>query len=192
MRAVLVDYGEVISRPQSQQTLRTLAELTELEVPELEQRYWEHRPPYDRGGEASTFWSTVTGRPVSEGTLRRLVEVDIQGWLEFDEEALTVLREARQRGVGLSLLSNAPRELADALSAEPSFRVFDHLLFSSRLGVVKPEPAIFELAIEKLGVEAAEIAFVDDRESNVEAGETAGLQAILFTSPRQLRAELLG
>jgi putative hydrolase of the HAD superfamily len=188
---LLVDYGEVISQSQPPETLDEMAALTRLARPVLVERYWEHRPAYDRGGDARSFWSKVAADAVADnGTLARLVELDVAGWSRINHETFDVLLRAHERGVSLSLLSNAPAELASALGADPAFKVFDHLLFSSRLGAVKPERAIFEAAAEATGTPPCRIAFVDDRPANVDAAAAYGMQTILFESPSQLGAEL--
>lgn len=190
MRTLLVDYGEVISQPQPPELLRALAELTGLEPPLLAERYWEHRPPYDRGGSAASFWANVVGATIPAAKLTRLVELDVESWTRLNGETLRVLDEARERGLALSLLSNAPFELADVLSTDPVFEAFDHLLFSSHLGMVKPEPSIFGRAVGILSLRPEQILFVDDKAANVEAARDAGLHAVAFTSPAQLRSDL--
>jgi HAD superfamily hydrolase (TIGR01509 family) len=56
--------------------------------------------------------------------------------------------------------------------------------------VAKPDPAIFELTLKKLGVSAEEAVFVDDYPGHVAAAEAVGLHAILFTNAEDLRVEL--
>ncbi len=61
---------------------------------------------------------------------------------------------------------------------------------SSRLGLVKPDPAIFEHALAVLDAKPDEVTFVDDRPENVEAAARVGLRAVHFTGVDQLRADL--
>jgi putative hydrolase of the HAD superfamily len=191
--ALLVDYGEVISRPQPQRTLAQMAAQLRLELPTFLERYWEHREAYDRGLDVHEYWSAVAGGPVADGkTLDRLVQLDLESWSELNPETLEVLTEVHRRGRSLTLLSNAPHELADALEHHPALRDFDQLLFSARLGVIKPEAAVFRIALETMGREADEVLFIDDRPANVEGARAAGLHALLFTSAKTMRRELLG
>lgn len=190
--ALLVDYGEVISQPQPHETLAQMAALVRLDVPTFVERYWEHRPPYDRGLDVRSYWSAVAGGELANGAvLDQLRRLDIESWMELNAETLEILAEARRRGASLSLLSNAPHELADVLTDHPALKIFDHLLFSSRMGVVKPDPAVFRAALQTLAREPDQVLFIDDRVSNVEAARAAGLRAIRFTSAAALRTELL-
>jgi glucose-1-phosphatase len=60
------------------------------------------------------------------------------------------------------------------------FRFFDPLIFSHEVGLVKPEEAIYRLAIEKTGVQAEECVFVDDTPGHVEAAVRLGMKGIVF------------
>ncbi len=188
---LLVDYGEVISRPQAEDAVADLAARAELPADVFVRRYWEHRVAYDAGGSAAGYWATVMGRPVEPAALAELVRRDVESWLQVDEEALAVLRAAHERGHRMTLLSNAPHELADAVTGMPDLAFFDGMVFSARIGVTKPEPAAFHAALEVMGVPAAEVTFIDDRESNVAGAREVGLRAHLYRTAAELRADLL-
>ena len=190
VRVLLVDYGEVISLPQPPDAISAMASLVGLDVSEFRERYWGHRVPYDRGGDARTFWSEMIREPVDDHMLERLIGLDMDSWSHLNADTLTVLMDARERGCSLSLLSNAPEELAVALSDRPEFADFDHLLFSARIGAVKPAAAAFDAAVRELGRPREHILFIDDRPANVEGAIDSGLPALLFTSAAALRAEL--
>ena len=68
--------------------------------------------------------------------------------------------------------------------------LFRHGVFSARVQLIKPEPAIFAFAAESFGVQAAQALFIDDVAANVRAAQDAGWQALHFRSPQQCEAEL--
>ena len=72
----------------------------------------------------------------------------------------------------------------------PILAQIEERLLSYQVGYMKPDPQIFQLAIEKAGVAPGEILFADDRIENVEGARAAGIQAIQFKSEKQLRQEL--
>ncbi len=93
----------------------------------------------------------------------------------------------------LSILSNADRSLRHRLEAELGIHhLFDDVVCSAEVGLAKPEPAVFQLAAERLGVRPAECVFVDDHEPNVSAAQEVGMQAVLFRADKgdDLRAQL--
>ncbi|CNF83358.1 HAD-superfamily hydrolase [Mycobacterium tuberculosis] len=65
---------------------------------------------------------------------------------------------------------------------------FDALVYSCRIGVVKPDPRAYEICAERLGVKPADVLFFDDTERNVRGAREAGMRAELFTGPSQVRA----
>jgi putative hydrolase of the HAD superfamily len=170
-----------------------MAALLQLEPSTFTERYWEHRPVYDGGLDARSYWSAVAGGPVENGqVLDRLIRLDVESWSELNPDSLEILAEVHRRGSSLTLLSNAPHELADALDHHPALGIFDHLLFSARLGIVKPDAAVFRAALETIGRDAGEVLFIDDRAANVEGARAAGLHVLLFTSAQEMRRALLG
>jgi HAD superfamily hydrolase (TIGR01509 family) len=68
--------------------------------------------------------------------------------------------------------------------------LFDEIIISSEVGIIKPELPIFNLAVEKIGVPAAEIIFIDDRDYNVVAAETVGVKSILYKDLASLKEDL--
>ncbi len=105
--------------------------------------------------------------------------------------ALELLAELHGR-VPLYLLSNVPREPIASLRQQwPFFAWFDGQVTSSDEGLLKPDPRLFEVLLERYGLAAGATVFVDDMAPNIEAAAALGLRAIQFRSADQLRAELV-
>jgi putative hydrolase of the HAD superfamily len=68
--------------------------------------------------------------------------------------------------------------------------LFDELIISAKVGMVKPDPRIFHLAVERLRVQPAEAIFIDDIEENVEAARGEGLIAIQYQDTQKTIDEL--
>jgi len=67
---------------------------------------------------------------------------------------------------------------------------FDQLTWSCELGIAKPDPAIYRLTCDRLGVLPEEALFLDDKPENVQAAEQLGLHALQFRSVDDLRSRL--
>jgi putative hydrolase of the HAD superfamily len=199
---LLVDYGEVISYPQTQQDITDMADRAQMDRDTFARLYWQHRPGYDRGSTAAAYWSAVLGRDLNDpgspasqtaadpALVEALVTLDMRSWTRLDPVVLRILTTNRPDGLRLSLLSNAPHELADAVSAHPAFADFDHLMFSARISLVKPDPAVFRAALDRIGAPAQEVLFIDDRAENVTAATSVGLQAYRYIDSDQLSHRL--
>ncbi len=93
------------------------------------------------------------------------------------------VRSARARGVATSLLTNNAAEFAAFWRPLlPLDELFDDVVDSSQVGMRKPDPRIFELALARLDVEASAAAFVDDAPGNVAGARAVGLHAVLIGS----------
>ncbi|PLX38395.1 MAG: 2-haloalkanoic acid dehalogenase [Hyphomicrobiales bacterium] len=107
------------------------------------------------------------------------------------EGSVALLEELAAAGMPLFALTNYSREkFAETLERFPFFSHFRDIVVSAHEGVVKPDPYIFDIAIKRFGVDPARTLFIDDRFANVEAARVAGLEALHFSSPEKLRADL--
>jgi len=95
-------------------------------------------------------------------------------------EVVELAREVKRAGLGSALVTNNVAEFREAWKRMiPVEDLFDHLIDSSEVGVRKPDPRIFELALARLGVPAARTVFLDDYPGNVEAARRLGLRGVL-------------
>jgi putative hydrolase of the HAD superfamily len=100
------------------------------------------------------------------------------GTLEPDAAMLDGVRAARRAGVRTALLSNS---WGDALAYDDALleELFDAWVISSRVGLRKPDPAIYELAAERLGLAPAACVFVDDLPGNLKPARALGMATVL-------------
>ncbi|MFJ1541717.1 HAD family hydrolase [Micromonospora chalcea] len=98
---------------------------------------------------------------------------------------LDVLDALRERGHRLALISNATSETAEAWAAGPLAQRFDVAVFSSAVGVAKPDPAIYRTAAERLGVAPADCVYVGDGADGELAGAAAVGMTVLRTTEHQ-------
>ena len=88
----------------------------------------------------------------------------------------------KARGKGVYLLSNATVDFARrAPEVFPILRLFDGIIFSANIRMLKPDAEIYEYALEHFGIAASETLFVDDMSENVEGARRCGLHAHRFT-----------
>lgn len=190
---LLLDYGEVLSKPQPEATFTELAAIAGVGRDEFRERYWRYRPEYDRGQTPLLYWSAVLDRDLTrqQAMIDRLTTVDIDGWSHLNVASLrTTLNTARRKHIRLALLSNAPHAQAHAIDDSHWIRHFDHRFYSCRLRRIKPEPGIFTEALSTMGAAPERVLFIDDRAENTAAAAQLGIAAITFTSAEALRDEL--
>lgn len=128
---------------------------------------------------------TTSGDAVDpDGVLRRMF-----ARIEEDPAMWALAEDLRAAGVKVAIVSNSwgagnlyPRERLAAL--------FAPVVISEEVGLRKPDPAIFRLALGELGVPPERAAFIDDAEPNVEGAAALGIRAVHHTDPVTTRAAL--
>jgi HAD superfamily hydrolase (TIGR01509 family) len=127
---------------------------------------------------------------LSELTGRLVTFEEVDGAATVDHEVVSIVTDLSQK-YKLALVSNAPSKLIRGILAENDLeQYFDAIVVSSEVGMVKPSPEIFHLALERLQASPAESVFIDDNIRHVEGAKKVGIRAVQFKSAVQLRADL--
>jgi 2-haloacid dehalogenase len=109
---------------------------------------------------------------------------------QFDG-SIELLQELKRKGHLLYGLSNWSAETFPiARSRYDFFDLFDGIVLSGEVKLIKPDPAIFEHCLKMIGRPATECLFIDDSEANIITAERMGFDIVHFASPGQLRREL--
>ena len=111
--------------------------------------------------------------------------------LHPNDELFAYYAELRRRGIRLALCTNNVREWESRWRTMlPIDELFETVVDSGWVGMRKPDPGIYELTLERLGLAAEETVFVDDVDVNVEAAEALGMAGVLFRTTEQARPEI--
>ncbi|SEF72212.1 putative hydrolase of the HAD superfamily [Bryocella elongata] len=186
IRAVLFDYGQVLSTAPVPAAWERLKAVFGADEEAFHTAYWRHRHDYDRGTlNADTYWSAVAsdlGRTITAEQEETLRKADTDLWTQLNEPMVAWAGSLPARGLKRGILSNIGDAMEHGvLERCPWLKDFDHLTFSHRLKIAKPEAAIYEHAAQGLGVAPEEILFLDDRAENIAAARAAGMRAIQYT-----------
>lgn len=194
LKAIIFDFGGVLVRTHDH-SLR---------------EKWERRLGLAPGQAAEIVFDSEVGRAAQLG---HISDAEHWRWLQhrlgLDDEALVRFRaeffdgdrldadllayvdRLRERYT-VGLLSNATPIGRQVFSEEyPLIDHFDSVTISAEEGVMKPEPRIYHIALERAGVEPQQALFVDDLIQNVEGARRVGMQAIHFVDPLAVRLQLI-
>jgi putative hydrolase of the HAD superfamily len=192
IRAVFFDLGGVIVRTEYQAPRQQLAERLGMEYEDLDRIVFNS----ETGIQAST--GAITSQQHWEAVMKRLkrpLEEMASIRDEFfagdivDRTILEFLRSLRGQHI-TGLISNAWSDLRDYLVREKMIDAFDHIIISAEVGVAKPDPRIFQVALERAGVKPDEAVFVDDFYVNIEGCEKVGIKGIHFKDAEAALQEL--
>ena len=195
IKAVIFDYGQVISYPQDPATIDALARIAGVARDKFEPVLWSLRGEYDRGTiGAREYYRDVLSRigaDLDDEGLDEMARVDAVSWTNINAGTVTLMEDVKKAGYVLGILSNMPYDFLDW--ARANFPVFSlpHVgIFSCELKLIKPEPAIYERMLSMLGLKGGELVFFDDREENVAGAKALGINAFIWESPESARREL--
>ena len=191
IRAVVFDLGGVLASGEGVTTEPAAL----LGVPEerFADLYWADRADYDAGASDREYWTpilTALGKPAAVETIQQLAKLDADLWLRLRPDARRTLADLRANGLTLAVLSNAPFNLDVGLVDADFADEVDHWFVSASMGVCKPERVAYLRVAEVLELEPYEIAFIDDKQANVEGAERAGMVGHLWVSDADTRAWL--
>jgi putative hydrolase of the HAD superfamily len=196
LRAVIFDYGMVLSGPPDPKAHAELMRITGLPAEKLDPLYWADRHAFDEGkftGEA--YWRDIlhqAGLTLPPSAVEELIHWDARMWMTLNPAMLAWAAALKARGFLTAILSNIGDTTQQAMERELKWLTrFDVLVWSYQLRMAKPDPAIYRYALDKLGTQPAETLFIDDRQVNVEAAAALGMKALLFTTVDELRADLI-
>jgi putative hydrolase of the HAD superfamily len=146
----------------------------------------------------------LTSEEISSFTARRLSLNERAVWRMVDDikdhiapiassvQALEKLHAEREaRGYKLYFLSNMPILYARGLERHAFMRCFDGGIFSGDVGLIKPQPEIFEKLEAMYGLQGQKILFIDDHPANIAAANKLGWQTLHLVDPSKLPELLL-
>ena len=144
------------------------------------------------------------GKPFAQGCAERIKlfpqyakEIDAYRtrWAEMMggaiEGTVQILRELKAKGYRVYALSNWSAETFPLAQAKfPFLNEFDGAVISGYEKCIKPDPKIYQTLLSRYGLQAQNCIFTDDNPANIAAAQKLGFDAILFTTPQELRAQL--
>ncbi len=195
----IFDFGNVLTRFDSAEL--TAAVTTDTTVAEavrdivFDRLYWD---PLDAG--------TMTDEEAKAAICARLSEEHHAAACEiFDrwivnlppiDGMIDVVREIKAQGDKLYLLSNISARFAATYAENPwiadLFSLFDGLVFSAEVGMVKPDRAIFEHLLTTYSLDPADCVFIDDSEKNLRGAQVCGIRGVRFDGDADALREALG
>jgi putative hydrolase of the HAD superfamily len=196
LRAVVFDYGMVLTGPPDPEANAALLRITQLSHDEFETLYWARRHAYDEGKLTGiAFWQQFLHDAklnLGPDAVAELNQWDARMWTTENPAMVAWQAQLKQRGLLTAILSNMGDAVLASIEREFAWiHNFDVLVWSFQLHTAKPDPAIYRYVLEKLGTRPEETLFLDDKLANIQAAQVLGFKALLFSTVRQLRADLI-
>jgi epoxide hydrolase-like predicted phosphatase len=193
IQAVIFDMGGVLLRTRNRASRERLATRYHKTYDEINSLVFDHetavRATVGEITEAE-HWQEV-GRILGiDG--QELKDFEDTFWADdaFDYDLLAFIRSLRP-AVKTALLSNAWDGARESVNGKYHFLdAFDDVIFSAEIHQAKPDPRIYQLALQRLGVAPSQAIFVDDFSQNINAANALGIHGVLFLNSQQATADV--
>ena len=188
MKAVIFDLGNVLVDYDHQRTLNALASVSDLSITEMAALFREvsHAAGIGQLDAQELYEHLVRAaqltRHFDQITFDQFVDLFAAG-ISRNETAIAYALSLQQRtGVTVAVISNTNGAHVRWLDQHvPELAQLDLVMMSNEVGMLKPDPAIFHLALDLLELPAAHCLFVDDLAENVAAAQNEGMFGITHT-----------
>jgi putative hydrolase of the HAD superfamily len=196
LRAVIFDYGMVLTGPPDPKAHAALLRITGLPLARFESLYWADRHAYDEGKlTGATFWQKLlhdAQLDLGPNAVHELNQLDARMWTTQNPAMVAWQLRLKQHGIRTAILSNMGDSVLESIQREFNWlEQFDALVWSYQLRIAKPDPQIYLHTLEKLGTRPEETLFLDDKKVNVDAAIALGMKSLEFSTVERLRAELI-
>jgi HAD superfamily hydrolase (TIGR01509 family) len=180
MRSVILDVGRVLVHWDPGATLTGLAKISRAKPAELQTLWGQSSPDLGTGAlSAQAFHRYLIDRAGTDESWNQFYTAFCRG-LCRDDAALRYAAELAERGIPLGIISNTNAIHVHWLHTHlPELVLFRSVVWSSDVGLLKPDRAIYDLAVRSMGADPAHTLFVDDLEENAAGAEAAGLSSLV-------------
>lgn len=197
IKAVIFDYGGVISMPQNRASFFPwMEEKTGIDEQAVREGWARYRLDFDGGflSGADMYRRILQDNGIdapSPAFCQSIAERDLDSWSELNPETLIWARELKASGYKIGILTNMPLEFLPWFERAKEFRLLaDVEIISARIKKVKPNLDIYQDLIDRINLPPNRVLFFDDAQRNVEGARAAGLNSELFTTTGEAQAAL--
>lgn len=106
--------------------------------------------------------------------------------LVANKDIIALSSEAKAKGLRTAVLTNIIEPVYDIIKQSGGYDFFDEVIASCKVGLIKPQREIFQLALDRLQTIAQQSIFIDDKQVNLDTASAMGLKTILAQNPNQI------
>ncbi len=186
IKAVIFDYGNVISVPQTGKVYNTMEERCGVPAKVFSDAFETYREDFDLGNINGTeLYINILKKAgynelaANNDLCAELAYEDMQSWRNINKPASDWALSLQKEGYKLGVLSNMPSDFLKYYEKEIEvFTAADVPVFSCNEKLIKPDPQIYKLIINRLNIKPNEAVFFDDLIANIQAARNEGLYAV--------------
>ena len=191
IKAVIFDWGGVLLYAPSIGTKEYCAKQLGVNESKFIEIYDKYEPDFQKGKiSESNFWKKIyENLEIAVPKSKILWSTVLEKTYKDNDQVINIAKSLKKQGYKIGYLSNTEIPALDFFNKQ-NYDFLDVSVFSCLEGYIKPEKEIYEIILNRLGVQPEEVIFIDDKETNIEGGKKLGINTILFTNADSLIKEL--
>ena len=184
INAVIFDWGGVLAPADTPIAAQKLSEKYGLDVNNLKEKIAKYEKECSNSKDYSSFLKKMYDefKVSQEDLIQALVDIPVS-------KGLITARKLKGKAK-LCILSNQMQFKSDFIRKNNDLSFFDHIFFSSEIGIQKPSPKAFKLVLEEINEVAQDCLFIDDKEENIRTAQDLGMKTIHCFNEAQLHIGL--
>jgi putative hydrolase of the HAD superfamily len=184
---VFFDWGGVIANDPGDDFLGDLIKSVGASDVQIKKIFETYMKRFMRGQlSEAEYWQALR---ITYGlTVHDSISDEFKKWqgLIANENILALAKDLKADGVTIAILSNVIEPTYNVIEQAGYYKLFDDVIASCKVGYVKPEKEIYEIALKRFKVTARESIFIDDKQYCLDPAELMGFKTILAQSPEQI------
>lgn len=184
---VFFDWGGVIANDPGDEFLSDLLKGVGASDAQIEEIFETYMKRFMRGQLSEPeYWQEL--RAKYGLIIHDSISDEFKKWrgLIANEDVLTLARDLKADGLNIAILSNVIEPTYNVIEQAGYYKLFDDVIASCKVGYVKPEKEIYEIALKSFNVTASESIFIDDKQYCLDPADIMGFKTILAQNPEQI------
>ncbi|MDH3501931.1 MAG: HAD family phosphatase [Nitrosopumilus sp.] len=194
IRCVLFDIGGVLVDWHMSWITSEISKQFEINEDIVTNAFSKHLHDLDSGKiNEKIFWQKIAhdtnSIPLKENT-ESLWDIYFRKRAKLNHDVINLAKTIKEKSYTIGIISNIEKITHKVVDDWKVLTIFENKFLSYQIGFSKPDPRIYEYVIEKLPFDSNQMLFVDDKESNIDAAKSSGMNAIHFTNCSELEKSL--
>lgn len=184
---VFFDWGGVIANDPGDEFLGDLIRSVGASDAQVQEIFEAYMKRFMRGQiSEEEYWQELRAKYGLK--IRDSISEEFKKWrgLVPNEDVLALARELKADGMHIAVFSNVIEPTYNVIKEAGYYDLFDEVIASCKVGYVKPEKEIYELALERFHVTPGESIFIDDKQYCLDPARSMGFKTILAQNPEQI------
>ena len=189
IKAVVFDYGGVVAHADRQHLVTFLKKTFHTADDKIDDAVASARKVHNSGGSELGFWEDFASEcnvTLPDDWMKQFKNC-LNESVKLDDSVLKLIAELKEKNVTVALLTNSHASRAKVVE---KLNLFDPIILAGEFNLKKPDPKVYEITLDKLGLSGDECLVIDNKQANIESAAKCNMATHLFTSSEELKQVL--